>query len=119
MVWNIIPTKFRISQSINSTLQDTSCSLCSSPIDSILHLFFFCPIARVVWRQFFWPIDSLALPVQNITDWLLIFLNPATIGIPQTAAHMFKSLLRWLVINYGSQGIKLIMINLCLMLLLF
>jgi len=87
MVWNIIPTKFRISQSINSTLQDTSCS---SPIDSILHLFFSCHIARVVWHQSFWPIDSLAFPVQNITDWLLIILNPATIGIPQTTTHMFQ-----------------------------
>jgi hypothetical protein len=48
MIWNIIPTKFRISQSMLSTPMDFSCSLCSGPIDSILHLFFACPIARVV-----------------------------------------------------------------------
>jgi hypothetical protein len=90
IVWNIIPTKFRISQIINSTNQDTSYSLCSSPIDSILHLFFSCSIARVVRRQSFWPMDSLALPVHNITDWLFIILNPATIGIPQADSHMFQ-----------------------------
>jgi hypothetical protein len=89
MVWNIIPTKFHISQTINSSPNDTSCSICSFPIDFILHLFFSCPIARVVWHQSFWPLDSLALPVHDITDWLLI-LNPATIGIPQTTTHMFQ-----------------------------
>jgi hypothetical protein len=90
MVWNIFPTKFRISQTIQSSHPDTSCSLCSFPFDSTLHLFFSCPIARVVWRQSFWPLDSLALPVSNMTDWLLIILNPATIGIPHTASHMFQ-----------------------------
>jgi hypothetical protein len=44
----------------------------------------------VVWRQSFWPLDSLALPVHDMTDWLFIILNPATIGIPQTATHMFQ-----------------------------
>jgi hypothetical protein len=43
MVWNIIPTKFRISQTIDSSPQDTSCSLCSFPIDSIHHRFFLLP----------------------------------------------------------------------------
>jgi hypothetical protein len=90
MVWNIIPTKFRISQTINSIIQDTSCSLCSSSVDSILHFFFYCPIARVVWRQSFWLMDSLALPVHNIIYWLLIILNPVAIGIPQTNSHMFQ-----------------------------
>jgi hypothetical protein len=33
---------------------------------------------------------SLALPVHNIADWLLIILNPATIGISQTDSHMFQ-----------------------------
>lgn len=53
MIWNIIPTKFRISQSLPSTPMDSFCSLCADPIDSILHLFFSCPIARVVWCQSF------------------------------------------------------------------
>jgi hypothetical protein len=44
----------------------------------------------VIWRQSFWPLNSLALLVYNMTDWLLIILNPATIGIPHTATHMFQ-----------------------------
>jgi len=35
-------------------------------------------------------LNSLDLLVYNITDWLLIILNPATIGISQTATHMFQ-----------------------------
>jgi hypothetical protein len=35
-------------------------------------------------------LDSLALPANDIIDWLLIILNPATIGIPHTTTHMFQ-----------------------------
>jgi hypothetical protein len=71
MVWNIVPTKDRISLSINSML-DTSCSLCSHSIDSLLHLFFSCPIARVIWRNSFWPLDITALRISTMSDWLNI-----------------------------------------------
>jgi hypothetical protein len=68
MVWNIIPTKFRISQYIPSSLSNTSCSICSHPTDSLSHLFFTCPIACVIWRQSFWPLDTIALNVTNMID---------------------------------------------------
>jgi hypothetical protein len=90
MVWNIIPTKKRISQSMPSTHLDTSCSLCSNPIDPLSHLFFTCHIACVVWRQSFWPLDSIALNVSNMTDWLLIILDTHNmLGIPQLDVHLF------------------------------
>jgi hypothetical protein len=47
MVWNIIPTKVRISESIPNFNSDTNCSLCSYPTDSLYHLFFTYPIARL------------------------------------------------------------------------
>jgi exonuclease III len=90
MIWNIIPTKFRISQSLLSSPMDISCSLCSGPIDSVLHLFFSCPIARVVWRQSFWPLDILAFNIADMTDWFSIILNPARIGIPLEDFHKFQ-----------------------------
>lgn len=93
MVWNVIPTKFRISQTISSSISDTSCSLCSYPIDSLPHLFFTCPIARVVWRQSFWPLDTIALNVTNMTDWLLIILHPhRMLGVPPVETHRFQIL---------------------------
>jgi hypothetical protein len=67
-----------------------SCSLCSGPIDSILHLFFSCPIARVVWRQSFWHLDILAFNIADMTDWFSIILNPARIGIPLEDFHKFQ-----------------------------
>jgi hypothetical protein len=90
MVWNVIPTKFQISQSIPSSLLDTSCSLCSYPIDSLSHLFFTCPITRVVWRQSFWPLDTIALNVTNMTNWLLIILDPyRRLGVPPAETQRF------------------------------
>jgi hypothetical protein len=53
MVWNIVPKKDCISKSITTSQLDSSCSLCSNTTDSLLHLFFFCPIARVIWRNSF------------------------------------------------------------------
>jgi hypothetical protein len=81
MVWNIIPTKECISFSIPNSLCDTSCSLCSYSVDSLYHLFFISPIARIVWRHSFWSLDITALPVAGMTDWIQIILNPSTIGI--------------------------------------
>jgi hypothetical protein len=90
MVWNIIPTKERISFSIPNSLCDTSCSLCSYPVDSLYHLFFICPIARIVWRHSFWSLDITALPVAGMTDWIQIILNPSTIGILASDILLFQ-----------------------------
>jgi hypothetical protein len=94
-----------------STHLDTSCSLCSNLIDSLSHLFFTCPIAHVVWRQSFWPLNSIALNVSNMIDWLLIILNPHNmIGIPQSEAHMFQIFVAvacnyiWFVRNKAHHG---------------
>jgi hypothetical protein len=45
----------------------------------------------VVWRQSFWPLDTIALNVTNMTNWLLMILNPhQLLDIPQAKAHMFQ-----------------------------
>jgi hypothetical protein len=33
-----------------------------------LHIFFTCPIARVIWFQSLWPLDTIAFNVTNMTD---------------------------------------------------
>jgi hypothetical protein len=95
MVWNIILMKSRISQSITSSI-DSSCPLCSNDDTySLTHLLFSCNFARVVWRQSFWRIDYLALNVTNMTDWLLIILNPNHhLGIPTVETHVPDFLLQ-------------------------
>jgi hypothetical protein len=90
MIWNIIPTKIRISSSIPNSTIDTSCSLCSFRTDSILHLFFSCSIARVVWRNSFWPLDILAIRISSMESWLDLILHPRKIGIPSSDHHLFQ-----------------------------
>jgi hypothetical protein len=78
-------------------------------LDSILHLFFSCPIARVVWRQSFWPLDILALNVSNMADWFSIILNLERIGIPHADFHLFQIFAMIACDQLGFQGIKLTM----------
>jgi hypothetical protein len=89
-IWNILPTKTRISASILNSTMDTSCSLCSFPTDSLFHLFFSCPIARVVWRNSFWPLDILALRISSMVLWLDIILYLEKVGIPLSDTHLFQ-----------------------------
>jgi hypothetical protein len=92
MVWNIIPTKVRISLSIPNSIYDTTCSLCSYPVDSLslYHLFFTHPVARIVWQQSFWSLDAIALPVANMIDWIQLILNPCIIGILDSDIRLFQ-----------------------------
>jgi hypothetical protein len=90
LIWNILPTRTRISASIPNAMIDTSCSLCSSNTDSILHLFFSCPIARVVWRNPFWPLNIRALRISAMVQWPDIILHPEKIGIPLPDIHLFQ-----------------------------
>jgi hypothetical protein len=89
-IWNILPTKTRISTSILNSTMDTSCSLCSFPTDSLFHLFFSCPIARVVWQNSFWPLDILALRMSSMVLWLDIILYLEKVGIPLSDTHLFR-----------------------------
>jgi len=90
MVRNIIPTKVRISFSIPHSICDTTCSLCSYPVDSLYHLFFTCPITRIVWRQSFWCLDSYALLLVDMIDWIQIILKPGIMGILDSDIHLFQ-----------------------------
>jgi len=59
-------------------------------MDSLIHLFFSCPIARVIWRQSFWPMDITVLCISDLSVWLNIVLHPSTIGIPSEDTHLFQ-----------------------------
>lgn len=92
MVWNIIPTKVRISKSIPNFNSNTNCSLCFYPTDSLYPLFFTCTIARLSGlASIFWPLDTTILNVANIRDWLHIILHPeCRPGLPHTEIHRFQ-----------------------------
>jgi hypothetical protein len=68
----------------------SNCSLCSFPSDSLGHLFFSCSIARVVWRNSFWPLDILAFRISSMVVWLDIILHSEKVGIPLSDTHLFQ-----------------------------
>lgn len=72
---------------IKATLPFISACACFIPSSIqvyLSHLFFTCLIVRVQWRHYFWTMDTVALNVTNITDWLHIILHPEhKLGLPQ------------------------------------
>jgi hypothetical protein len=45
----------------------------------------------VVWRQSFWPLDTIALNVTNMIDWLLIILHPHhMLEVPPAETQRFQ-----------------------------
>jgi hypothetical protein len=59
--------------------------------DSLIHLFFSCSFARIAWRTFFWPLDSLAWSSLSLSSWVKGIISPqATFGIPHSDVHLFQ-----------------------------
>jgi len=44
----------------------------------------------VIRRNSFWPLESLALHISSMTEWLDIILHPGKIGIPTSGSHLFQ-----------------------------
>jgi hypothetical protein len=67
------------------------CPLCNSDFDSLGHLFFRCSFARIIWRDSFWPLDSLVWSNFSMSDWLNCILNPFLfLGLPKSDVHLFQ-----------------------------
>jgi hypothetical protein len=91
IAWDILPTKSRLSSLFPISPSDMNCPLCHTENDSLSHLFFRCIFSRVVWRNSFWPLDSLAWSNLNIADWIKGILNPSIFfGIPKKDTHLFQ-----------------------------
>jgi hypothetical protein len=59
--------------------------------DSLLHLFFNCIYARVIWRNSFWPLDFASLNFIDMMDWIKLMLSPcSSLGVPQAKSHKFQ-----------------------------
>jgi hypothetical protein len=90
IAWNILPTKERLGQlfHINS---DISCPLCKVANDSLQHLFFDCIFVQVVWCHSFWPLDSTALNLSSMLNWIKLIIYPgSSLGIPLVDCHKFQ-----------------------------
>lgn len=67
------------------------CPLCQSAEDSLHHLFFNCDIARVVWRNSPWPLDSTVFNFPSMMDWIKTIISPyGPLGINNEDLHHFQ-----------------------------
>jgi hypothetical protein len=59
--------------------------------DSLSHLFFSCIFAKIVWRNSFWPVDSLAWSHLSMVNLIKCILNPSvSLGLPPKDTHLFQ-----------------------------
>lgn len=67
IAWNILPTDDRL-KFFQPVYCLKLCLLCQAAEDSLHHLFFKCDIARVVWRNSPWPLDSTVFNFPSMMD---------------------------------------------------
>ena len=70
----ILLTKLNLALKIG--LGDTSCPLCQEGEESLEHLFFNCPITRVIWFGSSWGIYSSLLPISSCHDFIKLICKP-------------------------------------------
>jgi hypothetical protein len=68
IAWESLPTKEFIGNRIH--LDDINCPHCNSQIESVVHLFFECPIAVIIWWQTKWPLNLSSSPRKSAQDWI-------------------------------------------------
>jgi len=91
VTWNILPTTSRINSILPFPNRLPVCSLCKIGDDSLHHLFFNCIIARFVWRNSFWPLDSSAFNFSTMAHWVQQIISLGTsLHIPPTDHHKFQ-----------------------------
>ena len=78
LIWrlanNILPTREVLARRIES--QDTCCILCNEPLESVVHLFFKCPVARAILFGCRWSIRADCLNEHCLEDILKVVLDP-------------------------------------------
>ena len=73
---NILPTKEVLAQRF--AIQDTRCCLCEDPLESIIHLFTSCPVARAIWFGSCCNIRIDNMKVRSCEDLLKMVVDPAS-----------------------------------------
>jgi ribonuclease HI len=71
---NILPTKSSIA--LFASNFDTNCPLCSIHVETPLHLFWQCPLARALWFNSVWGIRTDLIHLDNILQLIEMLLSP-------------------------------------------
>lgn len=51
IAWNSLPCMSNIERSLHRSLDDNICGFCHHEGESLVHLFFECPIAQIAWKE--------------------------------------------------------------------
>lgn len=77
VVWNALPTRNHLARIIpNDVAEFGFCPLCEGALETVEHVFLYCPIVQCVWRQAPWPLNMELLHLSSIVDWIQVVLNP-------------------------------------------
>ncbi|XP_075635372.1 uncharacterized protein LOC142607649 [Castanea sativa] len=72
---------------------DSVCPRCHGSQESIVHVFFECPFANIIWRHLSHPLNIDNIPPRLAPEWIELILNPSThLGLNPQDAHAFTLL---------------------------
>ena len=72
---NSLPIKEKLMLRLGSN--DTLCHLCESELESCFHLFFKCPVARVIWLAGRWDLRLDTAPINSCEDIIKVVTEPS------------------------------------------
>ncbi len=85
---NLLPTKASLAR-FDSNM-DSSCSLCDHHLETSIHLFWECLLARVVWFGSEWCIRTDCILLQNLASLIEMLVDPpATLGFDVSIKEKF------------------------------
>jgi hypothetical protein len=67
------------------------CPFCLGPAETLQHIFFSCPLARLLWLHSKWPLNASAFSALPISEWSQALLRPHDLlGIPLMEVRQFQ-----------------------------
>lgn len=92
ITWNILPVRTNIFKFVSNVDQEVQCCpFCLGPLETLQHIFFECPLARLIWFNSNWPMNLTAFTNLPIGSWTQALLRPHDwLGIPVKEVHNFQ-----------------------------
>ena len=76
IAWDSLPTREFLCHRIDD--MDSICPRCHGSKESIVHVFFECPFANIIWRHLSHPLNISNIPQRSAPEWIQLILNPST-----------------------------------------
>jgi hypothetical protein len=78
--------RFVITDEVNAWV----CPFCKGPLETLCHIFLECSLARILWKNSSWPLDTVGFSSRPIADWIFAIIYPVDLfGIPTAEVRTF------------------------------